>query len=362
MKKIIFVTESLVTMGGVVRVITNWSNYFIKKGYEVENVSVKEGKPFFDLDNRVKFTIVKFKFKFKLLKIFDIIPNTFKMYLFLKSRIHTNIIFNKSLYIEPIWILRKLGLFKNINLIYMHHGGSHDFRKFYIGRFWTRHRVKMIFDSFDKVVCLYNNEENYPTQVNLNKLFFIANPVSFVGNNVVFEKKENILLFLGRVTYKKGIDTLLYAWEYAHKYLPEWKLEIVGEGEDKNKAISLAKKLKLKNIEFINGTNNTKPFFERSKIFIMPSTAEGMPMTIIEAMACKCCVVSSKTQGGKKLVKDKKNGFLFDIGKTKELYSLILDIAKNEQMMKKISDTGYESISEYNIDVVVKKWNEILVY
>ena len=49
-KKVSFVTQSLVVIGGVVRVITNWSNYFVTKQYEVENVSVEQGKPYFHLD------------------------------------------------------------------------------------------------------------------------------------------------------------------------------------------------------------------------------------------------------------------------------------------------------------------------
>ena len=233
MKPIIFVSESLVTIGGVVRVITNWSNYFIKNGRDVENISVKQGKPYFNLDEKVKFTILDIKFRYKLFKLIDILPNTFKIYKFLKQRQNTNIVFNKSLYIEPIWILRKLGLFKNINLIYMNHGGSSDFRTFYLSRKGTAHRVKMIFNAFDKVICLYDDEVNYPKQIIKEKLFFIENPLSFKLSNIKFEQKENIVLSLGRVTKAKGVDTLIYAWDKLKDSVNDWKLQIVGEGEDK---------------------------------------------------------------------------------------------------------------------------------
>ena len=158
MKNIIFFTESLVTIGGVVRVITNWSNHFVNKGYRVENVSVYQGKPYFELDSKVKFTILDIKFRYKLFKLLDIVPNAIKLYKFLKNKpTRTNVVFNKSLYVELVWILRKLGLLKHLNLIYMHHGGSSGFKSFYLSRKSVSHRVSMMFNAFDKVVCLYDD-------------------------------------------------------------------------------------------------------------------------------------------------------------------------------------------------------------
>lgn len=361
MKPIIFVSESLVTIGGVVRVITNWSNYFIKNGRDVENMSVKQGKPYFDLDEKVKFTILDIKFRYKLFKLIDILPNTLKIYKFLKQRQNTNIVFNKSLYIESIWILRKLGLFKKINFIYFSHGGSSGFRTFYLSRKGTAHRVKMIFNAFDKVICLYDDELNYPKQIIKEKLFFIENPLSFKLSNIKFEQKENIVLSLGRVTKAKGVDTLIYAWDKIKDNVADWKLQIVGEGEDKKEFIVLVEKLNIKNIEFIDGTTNIKPLYEKSKIFIIPSILEGFGMTIIEAMACKSCVISSKTAGGNKLVNHKNSGLLFDIGDIEDLSKQIIDLIEDKNKRKYLSNNAFEYVKRYEIENISKKWDRILV-
>jgi len=360
MRPIIFITQYLVSMGGVVRVITNWSNYFIKSR-EVENVSIKEGKPYFDLDEKVKFTIVNFKFRYKLFKLIDIVPNTIKMYKFLKQREDTNIVFNKSLYIEPVYILRKLGLFKNINLIYMHHGGSSGFRTFFLSRKGTAHRVKMIFETFDKVICLFDDEDNYPSQVKTEKLHFIENPLSFKLSDVTFEQKENVVLSLGRVTKAKGIDTLIYAWDKIKDDVKNWKLQIVGDGEDKEEFINLVKELDIQNIEFVGGTTDIKPLYEKAKIFVIPSIAEGMPMTIMEAMACKSCVISSKTTGGKKLVDDNKTGLLFDIGDKDELSKQIIDLIEDKEKREKLANNAFNYVRRYEIENIAKKWDRVLV-
>jgi glycosyltransferase involved in cell wall biosynthesis len=359
-KPIIFITQYLVSIGGVVRVITNWSNYFIKTR-EVENVSIKSGKPYFDLDKKVKWTIIDFKFRYKIFKLIDIIPNTIKMYKFLKQRKNTNIVFNKSLYIEPIWILRKFGLFKNINLIYMHHGGSSGFRTFFLSRKGTAHRVKIIFNSFDKVVCLFDDEENFPPQVKKEKLYFVENPLSFGLSDVTLEQKENIVLSLGRVTKAKGIDTLIYAWERIKNDVRDWKLQIVGDGKDKEKFIKLVEKLDMQNIEFIKGTTDIKPLYKKAKIFVIPSIAEGMPMTIMEAMACKCCVISTKTGGGKKLIDNSKTGLLFDIGDSEELSKQIINLIKDKQKREELATNALEYVKRYEIENIANKWDGILV-
>jgi glycosyltransferase involved in cell wall biosynthesis len=358
-KPIIFITQYLVSIGGVVRVITNWSNYFIKTR-EVENISIKSGKPYFNLDKKVKWTIVDFKFRYKLFKLIDIIPNTIKMYYFLKERENTNIVFNKSLYIEPIWILRKFGLFKNINLIYMHHGGSSGFRTFFLSRKGVAHRVKMIFDAFDKVVCLFDDEENYPSQVKKEKLYFVENPLSFELSNITSEQKENIVLSLGRVTKAKGIDTLIYAWDKIKQDTNNWKLQIVGDGEDKQEFIQLVEKLNIENIEFIEGTTNIKPFYEKAKIFVIPSIAEGMPMTIMESMACKSCVISTKTGGGKKLIDDFQTGLLVEIGDYVELSKQIIKLIKDKETREKLANNAFEYVERYEIRNLAKKWDKIL--
>jgi glycosyltransferase involved in cell wall biosynthesis len=277
----------------------------------------------------------------------------------LKKRKNTNIIFNKSLFIEPIWILRKLGLFKNINFIYFAHGGSSDFRNFYLSRKLTAHRVKMIFEAFDKVICLYDDEKNYPKQVKREKLFFIPNPLPFEPSDIDFNQKENIVLSLGRVTKEKGIDTLIKAWSILGDKTKDWQLQIVGDGKDKKEFIELAKKLKIPNIEFKDAISDVKPLYEKAKIFVIPSLFEGMPMTILEAMACKCAVISSKTAGGKQLIEDKKNGLLFDISNEVQLSEKILYLIRNKNKMQNIAYNGFESVQKYNIENISKRWENV---
>lgn len=363
MQKIVFVTESLFGIGGTVRVIINWSNYFADViGSDVECVATGNGEIYYPISEKVKIKNIPFKFRFKLLKIFSLFTNTIIMYKFLSQYNKANIIFNKSLFIEPIWLLRKFGFFKNLNLIYMHHGGSNAFKDFYMKNKFTKHRVKMIFDAFDKAICLFNNEIDYPKNVKLEKLFFIPNPLSFTpADDLEIEKKENIVLSIGRITKAKGIDTLIKAWKNIEHDVKDWQLYIVGDGEDKIEFIKLAEQNNIINIKFIDGTNDVKKFYEQAKIFIIPSVYEGFGLTITEAMSCKCCVISSKTDGGMRLVNHNVNGILFNIGNVEELSKCILNMITNVEFRNKIANNGYASIEKFKIENLYQSWKHVLI-
>ena len=225
----------------------------------------------------------------------------------------------------------------------------------------VRHRVKMMFEAFDKVICLFDDETDYPHQVKREKLHFIANPLPFEPTNVEFSSKENIVLSLGRVTKEKGIDTLLYAWEAVESQTQDWKLQIVGEGKDKETFQKLAKDLNLKRVEFIKNTSEVKSFYEKAKIFVIPSLFEGFGMTIIEAMACKCCVVSTTTAGGNKLIENKKTGILVSIRDKEMLSKELMNLIEDNEIREHLAINSFEYVQPYKIEILSKNWQDILV-
>ena len=361
MKKIIFCTHQIEKAGGIVRVVNMWANYFAKNNYDVEIIATGIEKPYYDFDQKIKRKKWNFEFKHKLIGIPYNLFQTFRLLNHLKNRKNLNLIVDRAIHVEPIWILRKIGLYKKMNIIYFAHGGSSDFRDFYMNRPMVRHKPKMIFEAFDNVICLYDDETDYPPQVKKEKLHFVPNPLPFEPSNITFEEKENTVLSIGRVTKEKGIDTLIKAWVNIEVKFPDWKLQIVGDGKDKEEFIKLAKALNLKNIDFLPAATDVKPYYEKAKIFVIPSLFEGMPMTILEAMSCKCCVVSSKTAGGVKLIDDKVTGYLFGIGDAKALCRQVEDLIENNKNTNQVALGGHEYIRQYKIDKIAKKWKDILI-
>ena len=131
----------------------------------------------------------------------------------------------------------------------------------------------------------------------IDKLMYIHNCTSFditthtefayqVSDKREFHTKQLIMLSLGRLCNShKMIDRILEFWHRFHSVIDGWKLEIVGDGEDRAMLELLAKKKKLKDYAFLGATENPQGYFAKSRIFLMTSETEGFGMTIIEAMA-----------------------------------------------------------------------------
>jgi glycosyltransferase involved in cell wall biosynthesis len=90
-----------------------------------------------------------------------------------------------------------------------------------------------------------------------------------------------------------------------------------------------------------------------SKIFVMPSRWEAFGISILEAMAKKCAIVSTKTEGGNFLIKSKENGLLYDYEDVKTLTKHLEVLSKDAKMINKFSKNNYELAHNYLWDKIV---------
>ncbi|MCD9526050.1 glycosyltransferase [Photobacterium carnosum] len=354
-RNIVFLTESMVGAGGVVRVITTWANYFSNKT-KCKVVSVNSGESYFNLNENIDFIIKPFLFKYKILalpiNIFLILP-------ILNTAKNSYLIVNKSAYIEPIYFWRKLGFYKNIKLVYFSHGGNIEFEKFYMVRKSTKHRVKMIFDVFDKVVCLFKNTDSTPSVVDDKKISFISNPCPIEINLKSLDIDNKVVTYIGRVTKEKGVNSLVNAWKLLSHEFSEWKLEIIGDGADKSDFEFFVNENNIQNITFYPATNNIIGYLDRASISVLPSLFEGMPMSIIEAKARGCAIISTKTNGGKRLISHNINGLLVEIGDDKELLSSLELLMKDKILRDKLIIEGYKNMDSYLIENIAENWSGV---
>ena len=136
------------------------------------------------------------------------------------------------------------------------------------------------------------------------------------------EKKEKYYLFFGRLSYEKGIKTLISAF----KETPQCKLKIAGTGplEEELKAFVLHDKMN--NVEFL-GYQSGKPLQDliANAYFIMVPSEwyENNPMTIIEGYAAGVPVIGARIGGIPEIIVDSKTGYLFESGNTEELVQII---------------------------------------
>lgn len=148
---------------------------------------------------------------------------------------------------------------------------------------------------------------------------------------------EKYFLFFGRLSYEKGVKTLLEAFEK----LPECKLKIVGTGPMEADLKQMKLTRKMDNVEFL-GYKTGKELSDLvagAYFVIVPSEwYENNPMTIIEAYSVGTPVIGARIGGIPEIVIDSKTGFQFESGNADDLKDKIVSV-------NKLSDSEYQVFS-----------------
>ncbi|HEX8264218.1 MAG TPA: glycosyltransferase family 4 protein [Pyrinomonadaceae bacterium] len=137
------------------------------------------------------------------------------------------------------------------------------------------------------------------------------------------------LLFVGAVGKLKGEKDLIKALALLRDNKPNLKISFLGYGAENLK--DYCEKFEIGNlVEYLGAVpmNERIEFFRRSDIFVLPTYAEAMPMSVIEAMAAGLPVISTRVGGIPELIEDGVDGILFapgDVGALAEKISFLLN-------------------------------------
>lgn len=188
-----------------------------------------------------------------------------------------------------------------------------------------------------------------PKLANIESLV-LYNYSSKVDINVMSSKHKEYILFMGRLSYEKGIQTLIKAFEQ----IIDIPLKIAGTGPEEDEIKKYIKQKGLTNIELLGykSGNNLKQLVSKALFVIVPSECyENNPMTIVEANSSGVPVIGSNTGGIPEIIEDRKSGFLFTPRSVEELASVV-------RYAQNISEIEYKHMSENALIVAKKKFNE----
>jgi L-malate glycosyltransferase len=144
---------------------------------------------------------------------------------------------------------------------------------------------------------------------------------------------------------EKRLDSLLRA--FAKLARPEAVLAIVGSGPEEARLKSLAAELGLgEACHFEPATSQVADWLSRMDIFVLPSRTEALSNSLMEAMACRCCVVASRVGGNPELVEDGENGLLFEAGNVEQLANQIALLLDDRDRRERMAAAGSAKMAE----------------
>ncbi len=193
-----------------------------------------------------------------------------------------------------------------------------------------------------------------------SKLYAISNPQTITRTQNIENKKENIVLFVGRLVYQKRLDRLFRIWKRI-KDKKDWRLIIVGDGPDRDLYELLCKKWDVKNIEFV-GHCNPSPYYHKAQILCMTSSFEGSPCVIQEAMQYNIIPIAYNSyESIEDIILDGINGFTirpFSISDySKTLKRMMIDTSYSEQILENIRQKNI--LNQHSIDKIMEQWSNL---
>ena len=203
--------------------------------------------------------------------------------------------------------------------------------------FWTN---KGIYEQLDKIICcsefMKSKLDEYP--IFKNKTVTMHN---FIESTSGVEcEKEDYVLYFGRLSEEKGIDTILNCKDV--------KFKVAGTGEYEEKIKSAD------NIEYLGFKtgDELKELISKARLTVYPSVwYENCPFSVMESIMYGTPVVGSKIGGIPELIDDGETGLLFEPNNTQDFKNAILSILNNDEaatrMSKACFDKKFDTLEQY---------------
>jgi D-inositol-3-phosphate glycosyltransferase len=191
---------------------------------------------------------------------------------------------------------------------------------------------------------------------------------------MVLKPEEYVLLFVGRLEWRKGIGTLISAAKLLRLEIPNLKIVVVGGqiyGRGKNSAdFKEYKRLEKKAqdervsdvVKFCGRIDNAhlSACYRSADIFVVPSYYEPFGLVALEGMANRIPVVVSNVDGLAKIINHGENGLQFESRNTLDLKEKIMSLYKNPELVKKLTENAYIDVkNNYSWENIVGQINDI---
>ena len=372
--KIVFCTPALYSAGGVERVVSYKASYFAEQlGYDV-TIIVTEGKGrdcYFPLSDKVK--VINFELGFEALWQASFAK---KIILYLtKQRQYKKLLKRELMCIRPDFTITTLR--REINFLSDIPDGSKKIGELHVDRanyrnFATNKQnpIKQVFSRWwsnslldhicrlDKMVLLTDSAMyDWPELDNKIK---ISDPLPFL-----IDEKSSLLckriISIGRFDYEKGNDLLLQVWKKVEKQMPDWQLDIYGNGNREPYLLQMRQlEIDSSRCHLYEPINDVKKEYLNSSVFVLPSRYEGFGLVLIEAMACGVPVVSFDCENGpRSIITNGADGFLIPTFDIDAFADKLLLLMRDENLRRQMGEKAQKSAAKYDIDSIGLQWKQL---
>ena len=365
--KIIYCIACTCHSGGMERVLTNKANYLARHGYEIVVVTTDQrGKqPFFPLEPSIRCIDLGINYD----------ENNGKS--FLNKLLHYPV--KQALHRKRLKaVLMKerpdvtVSMFNNdagfipgikdgsAKLLEIHFS---KFKRLQYGRKglwrladrWRSKQDEKTVRKFDRFVVLTEEDKAY--WGNLPNIMVIPNAISGIPAGTALLENKRVIA-VGRYTYQKGFERLVDAWHLLASRFPDWKLDIIGDGEERPLLEQRIRSYGLeRQVTLTRPTQEIGKVYMEASILASSSRYEGLPMVLLEAQAFGLPIVAFQCKcGPKDIVSNGMNGYLVPEGDIADMTRRLETLMKDVTLRKRMGLKAKESASRFNEEAIMEKW------
>jgi glycosyltransferase involved in cell wall biosynthesis len=238
--------------------------------------------------------------------------------------------------------------------------------------FPTKQLVRIFYRFADKIVAVSEGiKTNLVEEFNISsyKIEVLYNPIDLNRiselckisvEHIFFKERAPVILSVGRLVPQKGFDILLIAFRDIIKKM-DARLIILGEGPEKESLSRLVNDLAItEKVSFLGFQKNPYKFMSRADIFVLPSRYEGLPMVILEAMACDTPVVATDCKSGpREILQNGRYGVLVPTEDIDALSTAILELLRDKALRASFSRLAKQRVKDFAVEKIVSKYEEL---
>jgi glycosyltransferase involved in cell wall biosynthesis len=241
--------------------------------------------------------------------------------------------------------------------------------QFPLGIIWERLRYH-IYSELDAVTALTLESADWLRKhTSVRRVRVIPNAVSWpltdmvpcLNSELICKDGRKVLLAVGRLVKQKGFDRLIDVFAELAKKHPKWDLVILGEGPERAKLEAQLQANGLTGRVFLPGlVGNMGEWYERSNLYVMSSYFEGLPNTLLEAMAHGMPVVSFDCDTGPRdIIRHEIDGLLVPPGDVAALSSALDHLMDDKETCQRFGARAVEVRERFSIEKIARMWEEL---
>jgi glycosyltransferase involved in cell wall biosynthesis len=146
--------------------------------------------------------------------------------------------------------------------------------------------------------------------------------------------------YFGRLKKYKSVEQLLQALPSVVARVPQLKVLIIGEGDDRPRLEAIARELHLQHVvEFLGfvSEETKKDLLQKMWFKVTTSSKEGWGLTVLEANACGTPVIASNVEGLRDAVRDGETGLLYEFGNVADLTGKIIQLITDGALRSRLT-------------------------